>query len=269
MRYDDASRDLTPMTPVVSASEADFSRDGNWIAFVSIDGSVWKERRDGSERSQVSFSPMQAFMPRWSPTGSSIAFYGRGPGEPNSIYVASNSGPLKKISLGSGHVEADPDWSADGGTLVFSDTSMKEQISSLVVMDLKTGKVTLLPDSRQLRSPRWSPDGQYISALTSDLRHLLLYDAGSGKWRPLASFRIGYPNWSHDSKFIYAVKLSDGSTICRIRVSDGTVEQIVDMAHRNQYWTSDAWLGLTPDDSPLLSRDIGMQEIFALRLATR
>ncbi|HMF79121.1 MAG TPA: hypothetical protein VK604_25910 [Bryobacteraceae bacterium] len=31
-----------------------------------------------------------------------------------------------------------------------------------------------------------------------------------------------------------------------------------------RYWTDDAWLGLTPEDIPFVSREISIQQIFAL-----
>ena len=141
--------------------------------------------------------------------------------------------------------------------------------SVIKILDVASGRVSPLPASFAVRSPRWSPDGRYISALTMDLRGLMLYDLATQTWTQLANFRMGYPNWSHDSRYIYVVKLWQGSSVCRIRVSDHAVEPVLDMSGRNQYWTEDAWLGLTPEDTPLLSRNISIQQIFALHWTNR
>ena len=43
-------------------------------------------------------------------------------------------------------------------------------------LDLKTHELTTLPGSEGLFSPRWSLDGRYLAALTSDSRKLMLFD---------------------------------------------------------------------------------------------
>jgi hypothetical protein len=53
--------------------------------------------------------------------------------------------------------------------------------------------------------------------------------------------------------------------IHRVRIADGKIERIVSLANFRrvvQPWVS--WMGLTPDGSPLLMRDIGSQELYAL-----
>ena len=267
VQWDRTAGNFEPLAAGVSASQADFSKDGKWLAFVSFrDGSLWQSRADGSERTQLSFPPLNAASPRWSPDGTRIAFFGRLPGEPTAVYVISEHGGVtRKLISEKNHDEMDPDWSADGQKLVFSDTSRIEQRSVIKIFDFKTSETSAIMNSRGLRSPRWSPDGRYIAALTADLNHLMLYDLTANKWVQLASFRMGYPNWSHDSRYIYLVNLANSAGICRVRIADHQIEPLVDMTRRSQYWTDDAWLGLTPQDAPLLSRDISIQQVFALR----
>ncbi len=269
VRYDAASGHLVPLTPEIPARQADFSRDGKWIAFVSFDGTLWCAKSDPTERRQLSFPPLRTASPRWSPDRASVAFFGRSPNESNAIYVVTPNGGLpRKIVSEKNHDDKDPDWSADGSELVFSDTSADES-SVIKILNLQSGRVSRLAAPFPLRSPRWSPDGRYISALTTDLRRLMLYDFATRTWTQLADFRMGYPNWSHNSQYLYVVNLSRRSSVCRVRVSDHAVEPVLDMTGRNQYWTGDAWLGLTPADTPLLSRDISIQQIFALHWINR
>jgi hypothetical protein len=57
----------------------------------------------------------------------------------------------------------------------------------------------------------------------------------------------------------------DGTTadrvLFRVRVSNGRLERIVDLAG---FPHLDTWLGLPPDDSPLMLRDVRQTEIDAL-----
>jgi DNA-binding winged helix-turn-helix (wHTH) protein/Tol biopolymer transport system component len=271
VRYDASAGNFESLAAGVSASQADFSRDGKRLAFVSFrDGSLWQSRADGTERVQLVFPPLKIASPRWSPDGTRVAFFGHLPDEPTAVYVISDhGGDAQKLVPVKDHDQMDPDWSPDGQRLVFSDTSRTEQVSVIKIFDFKMDETSTVTGSNGLRSPRWSPDGRYISALTADLSHLMLYDYMANQWVQLAHFRMGYPNWSHDSRYIYLVNLAHGAGICRVRVADHQIESIVDMTRRNQYWTDDAWLGLTPQDTPLLSRDISIQQIFALRWAVK
>ena len=266
VRFDTTAGNFEPFAAGISASQADFSRDGKRLVFVSFrDGSLWQSRIDGTERTQLSFPPLKTASPRWSPDGTRVAFFGHLPDEPTAVYISSgHGGEARKLVSRKDHDQMDPDWSTDGQKLVFSDTFRTEQTSVIKIFDFKTGETSAVAGSSGLRSPRWSPDGRYIAALTTDLSRLMLYDFMTNGWAQLASFRMGYPNWSHDSKYIYLVNLANGAGICRVRLGDGRIEPIVDMTRRNQYWTNDAWLGLTPQDAPLLSRDISIQQIFAL-----
>src|SRR6202021_3788989 len=74
---------------------------------------------------------------------------------------------------------------------------------ALQILDLRTHKQTQLPGSEGLFSPRWSPDGRYIAAISLDQRRLMLYDVADRTWRLLAETSVADPVWSSDSKAIY------------------------------------------------------------------
>src|SRR5262249_11541594 len=68
VRFDMKSRQFVPFLSGLSAGEVAFSADGNWIAYVSYpDGNLWRSKADGSERLQLTNSPVSAFLPSWSP----------------------------------------------------------------------------------------------------------------------------------------------------------------------------------------------------------
>lgn len=136
----------------------------------------------------------------------------------------------------------------------------------IAIVDVESGKISPLPYSEQLFSPRWSPDGRYIAALTDDSLKLMLFDVAARRWQELASMPIGYPSWSHDGQYIYFdTTLSEDAAFFRVRISDHKLERLFSLKTMRRYWGPfGPWTGLTPDDSPLLVRDISSQEIYAL-----
>jgi TolB protein len=74
-RYDARSKTLEPFLSGISAQDVAFSKDGKWIAYVSFpEGTLWRSKLDGSDRLQLSFAPLYAMVPCWSPDGKQLAF---------------------------------------------------------------------------------------------------------------------------------------------------------------------------------------------------
>jgi Tol biopolymer transport system component/DNA-binding winged helix-turn-helix (wHTH) protein len=270
VRYVSATKTFAPYLSGISASGVDFSKDGKAAAYVLYPGqTLWRCRADGEDRVQMTFPPMRVFLPRWSPDGKQIVFYGRLPGEPNKIYlISSQGGPPVQVMPGVHH-EIDPNWSPDGGSFVFEKSPWEERgparETGIYTFDLKTRQASELPGSRGFVSPRWSPDGRYILAMPSDSSGLVLFDFQKHAWTQIARLHIGYPNWSHDGKYIYFDRFESPPGIGRLRVSDHKVEQMVALRDDQQLWTLDTWTGLAPDDSPMLMHDASIEEIYALQ----
>ena len=55
----------------------------------------------------------------------------------------------------------------------------------------------------------------------------------------------------------------------RVHIGDKRIERVADLRNLRitGYWGT--WLGLAPDDSPLLLRDTGSQDVYALDWHTR
>jgi hypothetical protein len=82
----------------------------------------------------------------------------------------------------------------------------------------------------------------------------------------LTDLDVSYPQWSRDGKYIYFANVprSDPS-VMRLRLSDRQLEPWASLkALRCANSLLGAWMGLAPDDSPLVLRDIGTQDIYAL-----
>jgi Tol biopolymer transport system component len=136
----------------------------------------------------------------------------------------------------------------------------------IAIVDLKTGNISLLPGATQLFSPRWSPDGKYIAALTSDSHKVVLFDFATRQWIDLVTMPIGYHTWSHDGQYLYFDStFKDDPAFFRVRISDHKLERVASLKGLRRYWGPlGEWSALAPDDSLLLARDTSSQEIYAL-----
>ena len=54
------------------------------------------------------------------------------------------------------------------------------------------------------------------------------------------------------------------TAVMRVRIRDRKLERVANLKNLRQTGYFGAWLGLAPDDSPLLLRDTGTQEVYAL-----
>jgi Tol biopolymer transport system component len=274
VRYDSKSGHFVPYLGGVSALDLAFSRDGDWVAYVSYpDGNLWRSKLDGSERLQLTFSPMEVDAPRWSPNGEQIVFMGRNPGNAWRIYLVGSEGAGEPQALVAGdNSQTTPDWSADGASLVYG--GLPEILSgglsatAVHVLDLKTQHDSTLPGSEGMYCPRWSPDGRFVSAITLDGFKLMVFNSSAQKWTELTEQVQGCPAWSGDSEYIYFQSFdAKGPAFSRVRILDRMRERFASIDFRrvqggHELW----WNGLTPDDSLLALRDEGTQEIYALDL---
>ncbi len=272
VRYDMKSRQFVPFLNGISASEVDFSRDGKWVTYVTIpDGSLWRSRADGSERLQlVSYADGYAGLPRWSPDGTRIAFLGVRIGKPWKIFLISAQGGASEELLPESHNEVDAEWSPDGARMAFgrrSDLASTEPLDIRIV-DLNTRQTTVIPGSEGFFSPRWSPDGRYLAALSTNSKQIMLFDFQTQKWSVWLPYAgaAGYPYWSADSRYLYYEDfLSKPTASYRLRLGDSHPEKLFSLEGFRWYsgnWGT--WAGHAPDDSRVYTRDITSREIYAL-----
>jgi serine/threonine protein kinase/Tol biopolymer transport system component len=267
VRYDAKSGVYVPYLSGISAMGLDFSRDGQWVAYNDgTDGTMWRSKIDGTQKLQLVFPPMLAYLPRWSPDGKKIAFFGHPLGEPWQIYAVPAEGGAPELIYRNGMNLADPSWSPDGKSLAFGENSLNNQGSAVFVMDLNTRKPAKLPGSDGLYSPRWSPDGRFIAAIPLDSLKLMLFEIATQKWTELARIFVAYPTWSRDGRYLYfngAVDNQEG--YYRVQITDHKLERLFSMkGFQAAGGAFGNWTGLGPDETPLLVRDASIQEIYVL-----
>jgi serine/threonine protein kinase len=272
VQYDAKSGQFIPYLDGISATAAASSPAGDYIAYVTYpEGNLWRSRADGSQRLQLTFTPMEVIAPRWSPDGNRIAFMGRNPGASWRIYVVSMEagGEARPLTQGD-DTQSAPDWSPDGNSVIFgglpADISGDPMATGIYRFDLRTRRTSTIPGSEGLYCPRWSPKGRFISATSSDGLKLMLFDSTTGKWTKLDDLSEGCPAWSRDGQYLYAQSF-DVTTpeFFRVRIADRKREHVANInfrrvQDRSIYW----WTGLTPDDSPVVLRNESTEEVYAL-----
>ena len=264
MRYDSKSGQFSPFLGGISAEYVAFSKDGQWVTYVSYrGGTLWRSKLDGSERLQLTYPPMYAVLPRWSPDGKKVVFFEfeLSSDKPARIYeVSPGGGSPRQLMPDDPHNQLDPNWSPDGSKIVFGGES-NDPSSAIRVLDVASRQVSSLPDSQGFYSPRWSSSGRYISAFSADSMRLLLFDFQTQKWTELVKGSLAWLNWSHDGQYVYVL---DKDVVVRIRISGHKAEQVADLKNFVTAGRYGGSLALAPDDSPLLLRDTGTQDVYSV-----
>ena len=139
---------------------------------------------------------------------------------------------------------------------------------NIQVLDLKSLQTRVLPGSENLFSPRWSPDGRWIVALSLDQTRILLYDVSGQTWRTLATGSAADPVWSPDSKAVYFHAFADPrSAILRIAVIGGAAESVADLSNLGLPKSASYFFGgITPDGAPIIEPRIGTGNLLSIRL---
>jgi len=271
----------------ISAGSTDFSRDGQWVTYVTDpQGRLWRSRLDGSERLQLTFPPMSRVInPKWSPDGRYIAFMDWN--LHRKIYLVSADGGAPMLLEAGDFQPADPGWSSDGKFLVYGGeprgmavANPTDARSEIRILDLATKQSKTVPGSEGMYSPRWSPDGHYLAALSDDQKRLFLFSFEKQHWQEVPVPKlpepatVGQPNWSHDGRYLY-FNSAVGNDVYKLSVPGGKPALVVSLAGTDTGWPGmrpwgwDGWYGLTPDDQVLVMLDRSVDEVYALDVEYR
>lgn len=260
-RYDAQEKSFESSLGGISAQDVAFSKDGEWVAYISFpEEMLWRSKLDGTEKMQLTSSPIRAALPQWSADGKNIIFYDRQPNSTNRIYeVPASGGAAQLLMPNQSGQQTDPSFSPDGNSLAFGAPGAADD--PLHILDIRSGQVTPVPRSQGLFSPRWSPDGRYLAALHTDSSGLALFDFKTQTWTTLIKGLVGYPYWSHDGHFIYFLRIITNPSVDRVSVPSGKIEKIADLKNFQMTGIYGFCLALTPQDAPLLLKDAGSQDI--------
>ena len=268
VRYDMKSGQFLPFLSGISAIDPTFSRDGQWVAYTSYpDHTLWRSRIDGTDRLQLTYPPMEVGYPFISPDGKKVAFAA------DVVRVVSMDGGAPQ-TIGTAGIGT---WSPDGNSLVLTVAvegkhAGERHADELRVFDFRTSKLSVVPSSQGIIGAWWSAQDTLV-AVTEDATKLVSFDFKTQKWTDLIA--SNFVNWapSLDGKCLYYTTGGADPMAMRVRLSDRKVEAITSLKDLRKdlrrvvdpvdYNTQ---ISVAPDGSPVFTRDIGTQEIYALQV---
>ena len=272
VRYDSKSQRFEPYLSGISAMDATVSNDGKWIAYLSYpDRNLWRMRADGSDRLQLTYPPTSVSYPRISPDGTRVSYGDGNTGSTGSVYIVQMTGGVPRKIEDRGYVGL---WSPDGNSVVISVyDSTNEGLGVLETIDLQTGKISPVPDSAGKVAAWPLPDLLMGSEVLVPLggwpgvQSFVTFDLKTKKWSHLANnVSCTHSAQSVDGKYLYCTIGGDDPSVMRLRISDGKVETVASLKNFRPVEEEGvgSWVGVTPDGNPLLTHDVGTQEIYDL-----
>ncbi len=246
----------------------DFSRDGATLIYSTTpEYSLWAAKADGTGgRRILDGSQLEAHGSHLAPDGKTVAFMGHERSGGYKIYtIPTSGGHPARLTTGTAD-EGIPTWSADGRLVAYGELRYRKDPSEMAIhmFDTRTKAGSLLPDSAGIWSPRWSPDGSSIAAVSADQKIVKRFDFRNHRWTDLARFAdFENPVWTPDGEYIYGdgMRPEDGREIklFRVRASDGKVDVIADFDTSVK-----DWLGVTPDGSLLALQIFAPRDIYEI-----
>ena len=267
--FDSTLKTFVPFLGGIPATGVRFSRDGEWMSYVSYpDRALWRSRTDGSQALRLSPANMAVAVVGggvWSPNGKQIAYCSTNPD--HGLYlVSAESGTLEKLPV-DGQYAFIVSWPPDGKSLLLTPWPDSPNLK-LRVFDLQTQTLRDLPGSEGMVYGLWSPDGHHITGdLVHDNDKAMLYDTRTKTWRALDAVKnFNFWEWSHDGQYLYFdVGVPSRSEVMRYRVQDGRIEKVASVPWtRAAPGTGGFWFGLGPGDAPMLVRESTVPQIYAI-----
>ena len=257
VRYDMKSKQFVPFLGAISATDTTFSRDGQWVAYSSYpDHTIWRSRIDGSERTQLTFPPMNARFPFISPDGTKVSF----DTDKGELYVVdANGGTPKKIADNTRYAS----WSPDGSYLLDVNGPV------LQITDMRTGKSSALPAGHGMGGAFWLTQDVMVGT-NNRFSSLVTFNLKTGQLTRLTPDMPGsIEHWmlSLDGKYMYFTTGGADPMAMRVRIADHQIETITSLKdfHRVVNF-GNTQINVAPDGSPVFTRDTGYQEIYALNV---
>jgi dipeptidyl aminopeptidase/acylaminoacyl peptidase len=267
MRIDPRSSHTNVVLPDAGASDVDVTPDGEWLVYsLRESGALWKSRRNGKERIELTPASPGALAPQWSPDEKEILFTAFFLDKRPRLYVVPSEGgtPRALVPDNAGSSRSG-DWSSDGKRILFD--YAEGDRSEVRILQRETGMQETLPNSEDLTQPRWSPDGKRIAAINSRTGDILVYTLDTRKWSIAAEATSAQGmRWSADSNFVYFQETADPEqSVFRVRLGRALPEKVFGFGEFLGSMASQCrFTGVAPDGSIYATVDRGGTDIYAL-----
>jgi DNA-binding winged helix-turn-helix (wHTH) protein/Tol biopolymer transport system component len=262
LRFNPKTGAFDPYLGAMSADQLDFSRNGQWVTYVTYpEGVLWRSRIDGSDPLKLNDTSSRILGPKWSPDGKQIAFLARTSSKRKwQAYLVSANGGLSRQIATSTEETNGVGWIDNGKTLVLSSPEWND----LRTMDVESGKIGTLPGSAHLKGVLTSPSGRFVICATEDDQQTELLDLKTGTRRPFAR-GANYPSFSKDERYIYMNRFdSSKPALYRVRTTDLKEEKLFVLTAFPAGGSWSTWTTVAPDGSILVLRDLGGADLYAI-----
>ncbi len=254
-----------PLAPYWDDETPEWSPDGNWLAF-GIKGHVHIVPQDGGLPKKITDFAVSASGPRWMPDSHGlIVTVERNEADQLLLTDRDGSWPraLTTDAIGD-HWDARP--SPDGKFIVFNLRRFDDlNRLDIILLEIATGKQITLYGKPSVRavSPKWSPDGKWISFIAQETQREELYlvkpDGDGLRQLTKAEQDIFQYEWSPTGKQILAVVNNNGSfELMLLETESGVRSTLRSEAgiHSNPNWAKDESFITFEFESPIAPPEI-------------
>ena len=249
--------------------------DGRSIAFSLGSGSgpfnLYLMHADGSQPTQLTHLTLNAYLQRWSPDGTKLAFIAQQGSDVSTaaIYTINADGSNMTRLTHEAAWEYGPAWSPDGRSIAFGTQQGGSWHVAIMNADgSNQHRLTTMSGNK----PTWSPDGRFI-VFTSDVSghndlyrmnadgsqvHLLAVDGDHAAWSPDGT-HIAFESNRTGNLEIYVMN-ADGSGITNLTRNPGVDNQLPEWSPDSQTITYMAQRQAAQTD-PALAQALGLAAI--------